>query len=173
MSESFWHCYWQGWRKTFVYRGCASRQAFWSFIIINILIILLLASGSYLWLTSLAEQGDGGMVLVWVYYVYLPLHGLAPMILFLPILSLGIRRMHDIGYSGWWFGGIVLINVLVIPVVMTGCFYLLRSITDGQTGYEIMYKISNILNIFFAVPLVWLCCKPSKLKDSKTLRSVD
>lgn len=168
MSEGLWHYYWQGWRKIFEYRGCASRREFWSFILGNLLVLFIIAAVSFCWMALL-----GGMAMVWIFYILMPLSGIASLVLFLPVLSLGIRRMHDIGYSGWWFGGIVLSNLLVIPLVMTGCFSLFSTITDGRTGYEITQNISNMLNILSTIALVWLCCKPGQLKNASSSSDPD
>ncbi|MDF7681056.1 DUF805 domain-containing protein [Enterobacteriaceae bacterium ESL0689] len=171
MSEGLWHCYWQGWRKTFVYQGSASRQEFWSFILGNLLVLLIIAAMSFCWLVL-----QSGMAMVWIFFILMPLSAIASLVLFLPILSLGIRRMHDIGYSGWWFGGIVLINLQIIPMVMAGVFYLLSQIIDGRVLNEIMNGISIILNILIVLStiiLIWLCCKPGKLKKSSSSSDPD
>ncbi|MBW5827609.1 DUF805 domain-containing protein [Yersinia kristensenii] len=105
------------------------------------------------------------MILVWAYFIFLPLRTFVPVILLLPILSLGIRRMHDIGKSGWWFGGVVAINFLVLPLILIGVYYLSTNSMDDDTWHGVVKVINTILNIFSIVFPTWLCCKPTKIKE--------
>ncbi|WMY76058.1 DUF805 domain-containing protein [Buttiauxella selenatireducens] len=164
-NKSISRCYLDGWKKCFVYKGNATRKEFWSFIFINILLTLLAGGLSYLWLTSFAGTGDGGMALVWIYYVYLPLRALVPLVLLLPVLSLGIRRMHDIGKSGWWFGGALLINLAVLPAIIIALYFLFPESTIDISGSGFVKGVSTIWNILSIGFPVWLCCKPTKIKD--------
>ncbi|HCR1139863.1 TPA: DUF805 domain-containing protein [Klebsiella aerogenes] len=168
MNKSITACYFEGWKKCFVYKGNATRKAFWSFILINTAFIFLSGILSYFWLTSLAEHGDGGMALVWMYYVYLPLRCLVLLLLLFPVMSLGIRRMHDIGKSGWWFGGAILFNLFLLPLVLmavgylpiSGLLYLLPK-NAAFWFFPALYILLNIISV--GIPL-WLCCKPTKIK---------
>ncbi|ECU9384865.1 TPA: DUF805 domain-containing protein [Salmonella enterica subsp. diarizonae serovar 61:l,v:z35] len=166
MSKSAGASYLKGWKKTFVYTGNATRKDFWSFILINTIVIFIIAGGTYLILVEVIADhtSRGGMALVWSYFVFLPLCGIAPLILFFPILSLGIRRMHDIGRSGWWFGGFPLFGVFGMPVV--GPF--ISRITDkwlsAETGSIVFTVIYAALGVVTCIIPVWLCCKPTKIK---------
>jgi uncharacterized membrane protein YhaH (DUF805 family) len=162
-NKSVLQCYLDGWKKCFVYKGTATRKAFGSFIFGNALLILVAGGLSYFWLSAFA--GDGGMVLVWMYYVFLPLCALIPLVLFLPVLSLGIRRMHDTGKSGWWFGGAILINVVVMPILLTGIYSLVTNNFSGDAGRMLANGINIFLNIISIGFPAWLCCKPTKIKD--------
>jgi uncharacterized membrane protein YhaH (DUF805 family) len=55
------------------------------------------------------------------------LSGLYSLVIFIPTISVGIRRLHDIGKSGWW----ILINL--IPCV-GWIWYLVLAAQDGQPG---------------------------------------
>ncbi len=67
------------WGKATNSKGRASREEFWSFFIINIAIIYIL---------DLLMSGLG--------YLYAIISGL------FPFLTVTIRRLHDVGKSGWW-----------------------------------------------------------------------
>lgn len=166
MSDSFWSCYWNGWKKSFVYQGNATRREFWSFIIINMLVFLLIGGGGYFLLVDLIADNTsaGGMALVWVYFVYLPLRAIVPLILIIPVLALGIRRMHDIGKSGWWFGGFVFIEFFILPIVGVLVNYILRHFLDDANRQQLSDGINMSFSIIVTVALVWLCCKPAKIK---------
>ncbi len=81
------------WRNYFNFSGRASRRDYWMTVLINFgatLILALIAATIH--------------PLTFLYYLYL-------VACILPMISLAIRRLHDIGRSGWW----VLIDL--IPIV--------------------------------------------------------
>lgn len=160
MNKSIAACYFNGWKKCFTYKGNATRKEFWSFVFVNLVIIFAIAAGSLLWLMS----AGAAMGMVWIFYVLAPLYWIS-LFLIIPLLSLGCRRMHDTGKSGWWFSGLLLFNVFGTPVVLT----LVSCVTDKwlSTGassaiFTIIYSIFTVIS--FIVP-VWLCCKPTKIKE--------
>lgn len=168
MNKSVGASYQEGWRKTFVYKGKASRQDFWSFILINAIVVLIIAAGGYFILVDvLADRTSrGGMALVWGYFVYLPLCGIVPLILFLPILSLGIRRMHDIGKSGWWFGGALLFELAGWPIIISAIYYLLMGFLSEETSLLILSVVNILSSAVIVIGVLWLCCQPTKSNPS-------
>jgi len=97
----------QAFSNGFVYRGRASRSAYWwwvlfetiTIIVLELLIIIPAAAHSTAAVTLF-------VIIVAIAAIYLALVGLA----------LTVRRLHDIDKSGWWvliglvpFGGIVLL----------------------------------------------------------------
>lgn len=79
-------------RKYAVFQGRASRKEYWMFFLVNFLIAFALgfAMGLLAALTGMDPKKTD---------VVSSLYGLA---VFLPGLAVGVRRMHDIGRSGWW-----------------------------------------------------------------------
>ncbi|MEB6378213.1 DUF805 domain-containing protein [Leclercia adecarboxylata] len=169
MNESIKDCYFDGWKKTFVYTGRATRKAFWSFIVINIMIFVFIAAMSYLLLVvSVSDSTSrGGMMLVWTWYVWLPLNAIAPLILLLPLISLGIRRMHDAGRSGWWFGGGLLTQLLILPLFLNGLYRVLLSRTAPAD--QIVSAISSLSGCIGLLYLIWVCCLPTKVAAPKVI----
>ncbi|THF67816.1 DUF805 domain-containing protein [Deinococcus sp. Arct2-2] len=49
------------------------------------------------------------------------------LILFIPGLAVGIRRMHDIGRSGWW-------SLLVLIPLIGGIWLIVLDATDSEPG---------------------------------------
>ena len=97
----------QAFSNGFVYRGRASRSAYWWFVLFEVIAIIVL---ELLFIIPAATHSSAIIVLfaiiVSIAAIYLALVGLA----------LTIRRLHDIDRSGWWvliglvpFGGIVLL----------------------------------------------------------------
>lgn len=85
-------------KNTFNYQGRARRKEYWYYILIASIIILIGFT-----LDGILDTPD-------------TLSGLAGFILFFPSLAVTIRRLHDIGKSGWWYliSAIPLIGSLIL-----------------------------------------------------------
>lgn len=85
-------------KNTFNYQGRARRKEYWYYILIASIIILIGFT-----LDGILDTPD-------------TLSGLAGFILFFPSLAVTIRRLHDIGRSGWWYlvSAIPLIGSLIL-----------------------------------------------------------
>ena len=92
--------YIDAWKNYVNFNGRARRQAYWMFVLFNIIaaVILSIVDGII---------GTGGL-----------LGGLYALAVFIPGLALLVRRLHDIGKSGWWalIGLVPLIGVVVIII---------------------------------------------------------
>jgi len=79
-------------RKYAVFKGRARRKEYWMFFLINVLIAFTLGFvmavlGALLGLNASITQA---------------LNSIYTLAVFIPGLAVGVRRMHDIGRSGWW-----------------------------------------------------------------------
>ncbi len=90
-----------------VFEGRAQRQEYWMFMLFNIIISVVI--GFVLGLLG----GILGITLTPVSLIY-------SLAVLCPTIAVGIRRMHDVGRSGWW---------LLCPVVN-----LIFACTDSQPG---------------------------------------
>jgi len=97
-------------RKYFVFSGRARRKEYWMFFLFNLLAtIVLVFIDSAIGMYS-AENGIG------------LLSGLYSLAVLIPSISVGVRRLHDTGKSGWWMlialvpfiGSIVLLVFFVL-----------------------------------------------------------
>ena len=70
------------------FNGRATRSEYWFFILFGILVSI----GTVI-LDLLFFDNSG---------TYSPLNSIAAIALIIPQLSAGCRRLHDVGYSGWW-----------------------------------------------------------------------
>ena len=75
------------------FTGRDTRRQYWIFILIYTIIYLLLFGLDF-------TVGTGGIIA-----------SIYSLVLFLPTLSAGARRLHDIGKSGWWQ------LLLIIPLI--------------------------------------------------------
>ncbi|TVS14813.1 MAG: DUF805 domain-containing protein [Gammaproteobacteria bacterium] len=93
--------------------GRARRMEFWMFALFNFIIAVVL--GVVDAVLGLAILG--------------PLYGLAVLI---PSIALGVRRLHDIDYAGWW---ILLGFIPVVGVIILLIFFVLPgTIGDNRFG---------------------------------------
>lgn len=86
------------------FSGRARRREYWTFALVNCLIaMLLLILG-----LAFGEDSPASNIMVTIFYL----------IMLVPNLSVSVRRLHDIGKSGWWLfiGFIPLIGSLLLLV---------------------------------------------------------
>ncbi|OGU59009.1 MAG: hypothetical protein A2X64_03885 [Ignavibacteria bacterium GWF2_33_9] len=89
------------------FNGRARRKEYWMFVLINFIFMILASILDYI---------------IGTYFVIYSLYALA---ILLPALAVGIRRLHDLGKSGWW------IFISLIPLI--GAIWLLiLMFTEGQ-----------------------------------------
>ena len=79
------------------FNGRARRKEYWYFGLINFFIYLLLS-----FLDRAIASQSTGIGLLWAIYF---------LGIFLPSLAVTIRRLHDIGKSGWWY------LISLVPIV--------------------------------------------------------
>ena len=100
--------YVDAWKKFADFSGRSRRKEFWFFWLINMVI-------SYVLSFITAKLGVVGSIVTGAF-------GLAILV---PSLAVGIRRMHDIGKSGWW------ICVNIIPIIGT-IWYIILAAKDSE-----------------------------------------
>ncbi len=97
------------------FSGRARRKEFWMFVLFNIIFafVAMLLDRMF----GVAFEGIG----------YGPFYILYALAVLIPGLAVEVRRLHDIGKSGWW------IFIALIPLV--GAIWLLvLLVTDSQPG---------------------------------------
>jgi uncharacterized membrane protein YhaH (DUF805 family) len=88
------------------FEGRASRSEYWWFYLFTVL-------------ATAAADTFGGTV-----------GNLASLAFFLPGLALMVRRLHDVGRSGWWV--LILFTIIGIPVVL---YWLVKDSDKGKNAY--------------------------------------
>ena len=101
-------------KKYAVFDGRAARKEFWMFFLIHVIILTILST------IDSAMAGEGEMSSGVLGSIY-------SLIVLVPCLAVGVRRLHDTGRSGWniLLGFIPLIGAIILIV-----FYVL----DSQPG---------------------------------------
>src|SRR5216684_731661 len=101
----------QGLSNGFVYRGRASRSAYWWF---NLFVLIVAVAVEAIIFIPLTMNSSGGSVALII------ISAIVVIYLDLVLLALLVRRLHDIGKSGWWvFIGLVPFVGPIILLVFT------------------------------------------------------
>lgn len=112
------------WKNYLGFEGRASRTEYWMFILFNMIVAFLLM--------VLGNVARWSMFLLWIYEIAV----------FLPALAVQVRRLHDIGRSGWWVfialvplvGAIVLFVFDVLPSENGANRYGQEPVTGSASG---------------------------------------
>ena len=117
-------------KKYASFRGVASHKEFWCWALFTGLIVVGLFTLA--WFT-------GSTTCAYILWA-------ACALLLLPSLAVTVRRLHDVGRSGWW---VLLWAILLVGTVLYGFLsgYLLQNMSPGDT-------VSPFVNI--SVPIVAL-----------------
>lgn len=107
-------------KKYVVFSGRARRKEYWMFYLFNMIFFLVAALLDNLLGLTIDSGYGGSLPYGWIYMLY----SLAVM---LPGLAVSIRRLHDLGKSGWW------IFISLIPLV-GGIWLIVLLVTDSQPG---------------------------------------
>ena len=91
------------------FAGRARRKAYWMFVLFWFIAFII---------TGILDNllGTNGI-----------LTGLYALGTLVPFLALSVRRLHDLGKSGWWY------LIQLVPVI-GGIWFLILTVTDSQPG---------------------------------------
>ena len=97
-------------KKYVVFSGRARRKEFWMFFLFDKIILIAL----YILACLLCSLGSAALCQIAVVMIVLYCFAII-----LPTLSVTIRRLHDVGMSGWWvlivfipLGGLVILGMM-------------------------------------------------------------
>lgn len=106
-------CYLEMWKKTFHYGGRTKRKEYWLAILCNLIVSLgFLGIGLYF---------SNGMLILAIFYHQISI---------IPQISLQVRRLHDIGKSGY---------LVLVGLIPPGVLYLLFISTTESQPYKNKY----------------------------------
>ena len=97
------------------FEGRARRQEYWMFVLFNFLFIVAIALVSGV-LAGLLDAP--GFMFLYIIYV---------LAVFIPSLAVAVRRLHDVGKSGWFY------LISLIPLI-GGIWLLILFVTEGDKG---------------------------------------
>lgn len=102
-------------KNSFDFEGRARRKEYWYFVLFDVMLsICFILLDFYFVQNSRHVMFENG-----------PIYNIYRLLIFIPSLSVTVRRLHDIGYSGW--------NVLLglIPII-GGIWLLVLTATQGD-----------------------------------------
>ena len=97
------------------FSGRARRKEYWMFVLFNIIFAVV------------AMILDNMLGLASKEYGYGPIYGLYALAVFLPGLAVSVRRLHDIGKSGWW------LLIALIPLI-GAIVLIIWDVREGDRG---------------------------------------
>jgi len=95
----------------FTFSGRARRKEYWFFILFHMIFLFVLAILD----ASLGTMAAGGAGVLSAIY------GLAILI---PSIAVSVRRLHDIGFAGWWY---LIISIPIVGAIVLLVFHVLDS----------------------------------------------
>lgn len=109
-------------KKYATFSGRARRKEYWMFMLLNFIFLLLTINLDFIILDSTFILEDGStMGIVSLIYSFA---------IILPSLAVTVRRLHDIGKSGWWM------FITLVPLI-GGLWLLIYELTNSQPGENI------------------------------------
>ncbi|MEJ1969059.1 MAG: DUF805 domain-containing protein [Rhizomicrobium sp.] len=121
-------------RKYAVFRGRAARSEYWYFVLFGALLEIPAGIAD----AVIAGSGQNGGQ---------PVSGLISLVLFLPRISVAVRRLHDVNRSGWVLGGLFL-YILVAGAMLGFYIYSLGGATPSFAGPIGIVGIVLFLGLF-------------------------
>ncbi|WP_200908207.1 DUF805 domain-containing protein [Pseudoalteromonas sp. R3] len=97
------------------FKGRARRKEYWLFMLCNLIVMIVLGLVDMM-LGMYSEEAGVGLV-----------SGLYALAVIIPSIAVGVRRLHDIGRSGWWM--LLTFVPLVGPLVL-----LVFNVMDSKPG---------------------------------------
>ncbi|MBB5666279.1 uncharacterized membrane protein YhaH (DUF805 family) [Rhizobium leguminosarum] len=109
--------------------GRASRSEYWWFMLFYFLALFVL--GFLAGVLAFATSGGGAASPVSYAVV---ICGLAILAIFLPLISLTVRRFHDRNISGWWYLALFVLGFVPYVGIVVGLAILVISVLPGTEG---------------------------------------
>lgn len=103
-------------RNYAVFSGRASRSEFWWAFLMNYIIIFVTQFFSSFVSAFATMLGGDSIVFSLINLLFSTVSGIYSLAVYLPILALQVRRLHDINRSGWWllFSGTGIGSILLL-----------------------------------------------------------
>jgi uncharacterized membrane protein YhaH (DUF805 family) len=102
-------------KKYAVFSGRARRKEYWMYVLFYIIFLIVATI-----LDNVLHTTIGNLPYGWIYSLY-------ALALLIPTLAVAVRRLHDIGKSGWW------LLIGLVPFI-GGIWLLVLYVRDSQPG---------------------------------------
>ena len=148
------------------FSGRSRRKEYWMFLLFNILIgigftlLSVIVGGTAAAVggesAALAAGGSMGIIAILQFIVNL--------VLLIPSLAVGVRRLHDTNRSGWWlFAPVIGYVVLIAGLIGAGLFTLGPGATPNFGSMFAVIAIGGLLALVLAILiLVFMCLEGTR-----------
>ncbi len=103
----------QALKKYADFKGRARRKEFWMYILFYLIIVIVLGIIDAIIGTTMTGGGVGILTLIYL------------LGMLIPTLAVTVRRLHDMGKSGWWY------FITLVPLI-GGIWLIVLLVTDSQ-----------------------------------------
>lgn len=149
-------------QKFVVFQGRASRKEFWSFVLFGVLIqvLVLLFDGLVLGMVAgekFTQLDASGKIELygWRVHDFTSNPDIAFLVLLLPTLAAGVRRLHDVGRSGFW-----ILIVAATPICGMLVMALFSAINQQDLG-NLVGLVSLLLTVIGIFTILFWWVQPS------------
>lgn len=130
------------------FKGRASRSEYWWFVLATTIVSIVISPLGYI------NELMGSVVNI-----------IFTLAILLPNIGLVIRRFHDIGRSGWWYGGMCLAGIVAVALIGAG-FAMMTMGGDHAMG-GMLILVGMLITLAVGVwSIVW-CCKASQPESNR------
>lgn len=131
-------------KKYVTFEGRARRKEYWMFTLFNVIFVVAAMLLDILLFGASATNPTKPRYLTMLYGLFI----------FLPQLSVIVRRLHDIGRSGWWLAGYYGVAIVCTIVMVIGSVLMLGGKSSGIVLTGVGFAALMIVAVWM---LVWMC----------------
>ena len=123
------------------FRGRSCRKEYWMFSLLLLIVYaalgiaaVMVAAG--LGVFSMTNEQDILVALTHqpVMWLIIGIAGIFSLAIIIPSISISVRRLHDLGYSGWWYLAYVIVTQIPFLNWVVAAAYLIVMCLRGNAG---------------------------------------
>ena len=120
------------------FSGRSRRMEYWSFILLNVIVYIVLGGLMVAGGFNLAAMSDPNAMSAaapgTVFYIGAGLLGLYALAILVPSIAVVVRRLHDRDMSGWWYLGVIVASMIPFVGFIAGIAFLVLMLLPGTPG---------------------------------------
>jgi len=120
------------------FSGRSRRMEYWSFILLNVIVYIVLGGIMVAGGFNLAAMSDPAAMSAaapgTVFYIGAGLLGLYALAILVPSIAVVVRRLHDRDMSGWWYLGVIVASMIPFVGFIAGIAFLVLMLLPGTPG---------------------------------------
>lgn len=158
-----WNSLVQTFKNYFFFKGRADRKEFWTWALAMLAVsfVFICILGVIAFINSLLYRDSEIPVLSGLFTAGITLFGLFWLVMFMPSLTVSVRRLHDAGITPWLLIIPIALGIFTFLVLCDQALYNMDPSTPARYSFAfacIMSAVSAVTIIIFII----LFCKPSQ-----------